>query len=307
MRRFDLNLLYTLRELLKDPNTSNVGEKLGLTQSAVSAALSRLRDTFEDDLFVRSGRALKPTKRAEHLAEPVEDILRRVELLIHEAGLDPLYLRRRFRVMSAEYILSDIISELTQTLEKEAPGVTVVCEVATMEAQSRLRSGHIDVSIAPLEPFEKNISGFSHQLLYKDKLVCLTSKHNTEVGKELTAEQFLAMRHVVYKPDSTKATVLSASEIFLKELGIELNIAVEATSYSVLPGAIMNSNLIGTLPEYIFNQMPERDAFRVFELPFPMREFDVSMLWNSNYDKDVHHKWFRELIADHFMKVDGIA
>ncbi|MCG8441588.1 MAG: LysR family transcriptional regulator [Caulobacterales bacterium] len=307
MRRFDLNLLYTLRELLKEPNTTRVGEKLGLTQSAVSASLNRLRDTFRDDLLVRSGRAMKPTKRAERLLAPVEEILALVEELVEEVELDPKRLRRRFRIISAEYVLSNLMRPLMKAIEVEAPGVTVIGESATVEARARMRSGHIDLALAPLAPLEEAWSDIAHQPLYEDRLICIASKNNKDVAGGVTADQFLSLRHAVYKPDPTKDRVLSASEQFIADLGVQLNVVLEATSYAVLPGALLDTKLIATVPSFIFSLMPERDRLQAFDLPFEIEPFTVSLIWNGALNSDVQHQWFRETVARKFAEVRADA
>ena len=176
MRRFDLNLLYTLQALLKEPNTTKVGEKLGLTQSAVSASLNRLRWAFRDELLVRSGRAMALTKRGEKLRAPVDEILDLIEKLVEEVRFEPAKLERTFRITSAEFVLAQILPPVLERMRVEAPGVVIKCETASAETRARIRSGHVDVTLAPLSAVQERGIQISHKLLYYDKLVCVASR-----------------------------------------------------------------------------------------------------------------------------------
>lgn len=300
MRRFDLNLLYTLRELLKEPNTTKVGEKLGLTQSAVSASLNRLRWAFKDELLVRSGRAMTPTKRAEQLLAPVDEILTLIEKLVEEVRFEPAKMERTFRITSAEFMLAKILPDIVARCHKEAPGVIVKCEAATAETRARMRSGHIDLAVGPLAPMEENATQISHHSLYRDKLLCVASKESSWIQKRLSSAEYIAARHAIYRPDTSRTDVISAAEQVTKDLGLQLNIGCEVTSYAVLPGAIINSDMIATIPSRILDLMPEHSSFHVMEMPFDLPDFEVSMIWNSAFDGDAEHQWMRNLVAQQF-------
>jgi len=305
VRRFDLNLLYTLRELLKEPNTTRVGEKLGLTQSAVSASLNRLRWAFQDELLVRSGRTMTPTKRAEKLFHPVDEILNLIEQLVEEVHLEPKNMERIFRVSSTELLLAYMVPPTIKKLQKEAPGVILKCEVASNEMRARMRSGHIDLTIAPLVPMEASINQISHTKLYTDRLVCIASKENQAVQNGVSVDEYLSMKHALCMPDPSKTDQLTAVENFINDTGLKLNVACEVTSYAILPGAVMGTDLIATIPERILALLPEKDELQIFDVPFESTEFEVSMIWNSVFDHDMEHRWFRELVERQFQKLQS--
>lgn len=299
MRRFDLNLLYTLRELLKEPNTTKVGEKLGLTQSAVSSSLNRLRWAFQDDLLVRSGRAMAPTKRAEKLLEPVDEILGLIEKLVEEVRFEPKNLNRTFRIASGEYVLLWLMPSLLARLRREAPGISIRCDTSVVENRSLMRSGHIDLALLPSAVVKNNDNLISHKFLYTDRLVCITSRSNEEIGERITQEEYLKARHVVVSPDSSKnSEIYTAAEKFAKDRQLNIDIVCEISSYAVLPGALSQNDMVATIPSRIFHMIPNQDAFRVFDLPFEAPEFDVSMVWNTSFDKDPEHQWFRNMVED---------
>ena len=302
VRRFDLNLLYTLRELLKEPNTTRVGEKLGLTQSAVSAALNRLRWAFQDELLVRSGRAMKPTRRAEKLLEPVDEILTLIEQIVEEVRFEPSKMDRRFRIVSAEYVLASLMPPLMKTLRKTAPGVIVSCETGTVGTRSRLRSGHIDLALGPLATIEARISQISHEHLYSDRLVGVASKDNNKVKSKPNVDEFLAMRHAAYSTNPSRSAALSAAEKFVADMGLNIDVVCEvSSSYAILSSALVGTDLVATVPSRILELLPDRDDLKVFELPYDLEPFEVSMIWNNTLDNDAEHRWFRELVKDQFV------
>ena len=300
MRRFDLNLLYTLQALLKEPNTTKVGEKLGLTQSAVSASLNRLRWAFRDELLVRSGRAMALTKRGEKLRAPVDEILDLIEKLVEEVRFEPAKLERTFRITSAEFVLAQILPPVLERMRVEAPGVVIKCETASAETRARIRSGHVDVILAPLSAIQERGIQVSHKLLYYDRLVCVASRNNRAFGAQITADEYLAAKHAVFSPDPSKADTVTAAQKLIKDLGLKLNVACEVTSYAILPDAIANTDLIATIPSRILSLFPSQRDFRVMDFPFDAPEFEVSMIWNSTFDKDAEHQWFREVIEEQF-------
>lgn len=297
MRRFDLNLLYTLRELLREPSTTRVGEKLGVTQSAVSGSLNRLRWAFDDELFVRSGQTMVPTKRAEELLEPVDAIMNQIEQLVETVRLEPDRMERTFRIMSGDIVLAHIIPELMEELRREAPGVTVVFETGNLDSRARIRSGHIDLAIAPLRMMAPLTNHVSHEVLFEDRLVGVASKHNDAVRKGVTLEDYLSMHHVIFRYENTaKSDILNADKQALKHFGVKLNVASEVTSLAILPKALKHTNLIAAMPLRILELLPEHEELQTFELPFDLAPFETGIFWNKSFDSDVEHRWLRELL-----------
>ena len=93
---------------------------------------------------------------------------------------------------------------------------------------------------------------------------------------------------------------MTAAQKLIKDLGLKLNVACEVTSYAILPDAIANTDLIATIPSRILSLFPSQRDFNVMDFPFDAPEFEVSMIWNSTFDKDAEHQWFREVIEEQF-------
>ena len=303
MRRFDLNLLYTMRALLRTPSTTRVAEQLGVTQSAVSAALVRLRHVFGDELLVRSGRSMQLTRRAEELSAPLEEIFSKLDALVTEVAFEPEQLKRNFIVASAEYLLAGVMPPLMGALQKQAPGVSLSCEIATLQMVERVQTGHIDLALVPTGLLRRSKVPLSMTPIYADRMVGVAAKGNKIVERGVTVEDYLAMRHVTYRAASAGDGPASATDKFLQANNLELDVALEVSSFAIIPSALSGSEMIATIPSRILSFIPERKNLMTFEVPFENPEFEVSMAWSPLADNDVEHRWFRELVQEQMQAV----
>lgn len=149
LRRLDGGLLLVFRELLRERRASRVAEKLGLSQPAISHALTRLRDLFDDPLFIRRPHGFEPTRRALDLGPKVDDLISLADAALRpDAGFDPAASRRMFRFAAPEFVTALIGGELIARLKAVAPGVTFgIGHASEEEALRALRTGEVDFAI----------------------------------------------------------------------------------------------------------------------------------------------------------------
>src|SRR6266700_6150084 len=146
----DLNLLVAMDALFAEKSVSRAGERLHLSQSATSGALSRLRDAFHDPLLVQVGRKMTLTPLAEGLVEPVRTFLLQAEAILHNSpAFDPSTSTRKFRLMMSDYVETVLMTELLPRIEKLAPGVTVELISNVEGGSEELDRGEIDLAIIP--------------------------------------------------------------------------------------------------------------------------------------------------------------
>lgn len=297
MRRIDLNLLYVLRELLREPNTTKVGEKLGLTQSAVSSSLGRLRWAFQDDLFVRSGRAMAPTRRAETLLEPVEDIIRRIEALVSEVHFEPSELKRTFTLATADWLLELLAGPVLAQMHPDAPQTRLICSHFLPDTRERLRSGHLDLMISPLYALasQREMQELSMEAIYADRLVAVVSTGNERYGDSLSEEEFLAADFVSWNP-AISGGWSSTSQRFAANLGEKLNVIGEFSMQHSMLRAISTTQLMGIVPNMLVRAMADEIPVRILEIPGEVPEFEVGLGWNNSFDNDPEHQWFRGIV-----------
>ena len=295
MRRVDLNLLYVLRELLKEPNTTKVGEKLGLTQSAVSASLGRLRWAFQDDLFVRSGRAMAPTKRAEGLLEPVEDIIQRIENLIEEVHFEPENLSRTFTLATTDFLLQVVAGPILAEIQPVAPNTRVVFTPFQPDSRDRVRSGHLDMMIAPYLSDITGLDQANFQPLYSDRLVAGVWSGSEKYGDSITEEELLGATHLAFNP-TIAGGMKSSAQMFIEEQGLQLKAMGEFHNFTALVYALKYSDTISIMPSKLIDVLGEDAEVKALALPYDVPEFEVGMVWNPTFENDPEHLWFRQMV-----------
>jgi len=296
LRRIDLNLLYVLRELLKEPNTTKVGEKLNLTQSAVSAALGRLRWAFQDDLFVRSGRAMAPTKRAEGLLEPVEDIIRRIESLVEEVHFEPENLQRNFTIATTDFLLQWVAGPIISEVQPAAPNTRIIFAPFAPDTRDRIRTGHLDLMLAPMISGFQESARLSGHSVYKDKLVAAVWKGNLRYSDStITEEELLSATHLLFNPTMVGGWK-STSQLFLEEHALQVKSIGEFTTMATVIYGLRNNDVISIMPKKIIDVLGDDAEVRALELPFEQDEFEIGLFWNQSFDNDPEHQWFREMV-----------
>lgn len=170
LRRTNLNMLVTLREIIKHRNLTRAAESLNLTQSAVSNSLRQLRKHFGDELLVRNGRTMRLTERALKLVEPLEAALLAVQLVLKDVPFSPSTSTKRFRIATVDYVAAISAPVMANILADEAPRVSVQIITAKGRPDEDLRLDNIDLVIAPRQilaaaSYDTPISGFRFRTL----------------------------------------------------------------------------------------------------------------------------------------------
>ncbi|MEM1112928.1 MAG: LysR family transcriptional regulator [Pseudomonadota bacterium] len=296
MRRVDLNLLYLLRELQREPNTTQVAKKVGISQSAVSTALGRLRWAFEDELFVRSGRSMVPTPMATRLVEPVEEIIQLVEELLEEVHLEPEKLKRTFTVATAGFVVNEIGGPLLAQLRKIAPGVSLHFPPVDTNTRGRLRTGHLDLLIGPFLNFEESGDNIRFQGVYHDRLVAIVWAKSQRYGDTL-AEAELAEADQVIVRMPTDDTFMTRAQLYFASQEFRPNIIGEFSTPVSAARSVEGTDAVAVLPRQVFEYAAHAADLRALELPLDVDNFEVGLAWNARFDSDPEHQWFREIVA----------
>ncbi len=193
-RGLDLNLLVALDALLTEKNVTHASQRIHLTQPAMSNALARLRDFFGDPLLVQVGRKMELTSRAQSLAEPVRAILQQVQATIAaQVTFDPAKSERRFALAVSDYVIAVLLAGMLQRIKTEAPGVSFEFWPVTGNAPYELENGDVDFIIAPKPYLSVN---HPQQELFEEGYACIAWAENTQVQRQLSLEQYLALAHV---------------------------------------------------------------------------------------------------------------
>jgi DNA-binding transcriptional LysR family regulator len=287
----DLNLLVLLRALLSERHVTRAARRVGLSQSAASHALARLRELYSDPLLVRRGRALEPTPRALLLVPELEQGLSQLEgTLRGQLAFDPRQARRRFTIAAADYFQATL-GPLLQRLSVDAPGfeLTFVSFTSSLEL---LESGHADLAMLARLPLS---SDFSSRRLFSEGFVCMARKHHpSRFGKRLTLEQYLSAGHLLVAPGGTPGSLVDSE---LSRRGHQRRIAASLSSFLAAPSVVSQSELLSTGPELLWRQLAKLYPVKISLLPFRLPRFDIDLVWHGRRDADPAHTFLRETIS----------
>ncbi|MEU0451430.1 LysR family transcriptional regulator [Streptomyces tendae] len=291
LSRLDLNLVVSLRALLEERNVTRAGQRIGLSQPAMSAALARLRRHFGDDLLARSGGQYQLTALGQVLLDRTStayDLLER--LFASQADFDPAKERREFKVVASDYAVAVFGAELAQVVHEEAPGVRLrfsQTPPTVVDATDTLLSG-VDGLLMP----HGVISDFPATDLYDDRWVFLISEDHPEVGDRLTREDLARLPWVTYQRTYDAPAVRQ-----LGMLGIEPRVEVSVDSFHLLPLLVAGTRRIALIQWRLARLLAPIAAVRVMEPPYeavPLRE---ALWWHPVHSHDAAHIWLRETTA----------
>src|SRR5258708_9317990 len=292
LRSVDLNLLVVLDALLSERNVSRAGQRIGLSQSAMSAALARLREVFKDPLLVRVGRELGLTRNAEELIVPLRETLSRIEQTwLQKPGFDPKTNSRTFSIGASDYAGLVLLAPFVRAIAVEAPNVTVHILPRSRDPARILQTDQADIVIEPSELFGE--TDFPSSPLLSDRWLCAIDEANPHVSEEvMTQEQFLQLPHLVYGigPDRQ----LSFADQHLAQMGIQRRIDVTVESFLLVPFFIQGTQLVSLVLERPAQRLPATTHTRTLKPPFALPDIHETMYWHSRHTTDSGHQWLRE-------------
>lgn len=298
LTRVDLNLLVALDALLAERHVTRAGQRLHLSQSATSAALRRLRRVFDDPLLVAHGRDLQLTPLAMALAEPVREVLTRIEQLTdNNDGLRSGLPGRSFTILSSEYVALVLLRSLLENLHELAPGVRINLEPLPDNFRERLEKDDVDLVIAPVHNRTAlGVRHFPHVVVLRDRYVAAVAQGHPQVGAELSLEQFSRLPYLDYVVRRGEhAGSLLTSELDAHD--VPHTVHATTTSYALLPFLLRDTRMVAFLPALLAAELGDAAGIRVLESPVPLPELVETMYWHPRRDTtDPAHGWLRRQI-----------
>lgn len=292
LRRYDLNLLVILEVLLEEGSVTAAARRLNLSQSAVSAALDRLRGVFADPLLVRVGNAMQPTTFAKRLQGPLKTALASVSLaLAMPQRFDPAKAKLNVRLGITDYVGLLLLPALYAKLAAQAPGITLeVLPRPIDDSLARLVAGEIDVAPAVDPPEGRDL--FNEPLL-EESFVCVMRRGHPLARGRLTPERLVAYPHV-----AVTAHVGSAGRVekALAEAGLRRHVPVSVAGFASTFALLAESNLVSIVPGRIARQQAARFGLAVREPPLAIPGYTLSLIWHQRTAHDAAHRWFREQV-----------
>ncbi len=296
IRSVDLNLLPVLDALLRQRSVTAAARELDMSQSALSAALARLRALLGDELFVRTGRGVRPTARATALAEPVAEIVERVrDGILQSASFDPAQARREFRVAHSDVGAYVMWPRIVQAVRAKAPGVKLALRViAQDEIAPALAEGQIDVAIGS---YPRLPGTLFQQRLFDRRYVGLVRMGHPLAGEALSMRAFAASPQVVVRLASG---VQDRIDKLLARQGLQRTDCLELPSYLMLPPLLQAGDFLAVLPGQLAAAFARHAQFALLELPFSVPPSTIRLHWHRRFSEDAGNRWLRALIAQEF-------
>lgn len=290
----DLNLLVVLDALLQEKNATRTGERLGLSQSAVSGVLARLREYFNDDLLVQVGRHFVLTPLAESLGQPVRALLQQVEVTIAtKAQFDPATSTRQFTVMCSDYAMTVLWTQVLTRIRAEAPGLTIVLRQTTNHWQEELQRGAIDFVMIP-EAF--TLDSLPQALLFQDDFTCVVWEQNRLVGDTLSVAQYQELGHISMAFGPTLNP--SIEEILLQRSSIQRHVQVIAPTFSLLPVLVVGTNQVATMHTRLAKLAASYLPLRLLPPPIDLPTMNEMMQWPAHHTNEPGNCWLRSLVQE---------
>jgi DNA-binding transcriptional LysR family regulator len=292
----DLNLLVAFDALMCERNVTRAGVRIGRTQPAMSAALSRLRLLLKDDLFVRSASGLQPTPRALELAAPLGSALASIQrTLDFTQEFEPSRSTIRFTLALSDHPAFLMLAALQMRLAQHAPGVTLRVKAfsAREDAIALLDAGEADAAIGVPGGSTPRIPTMP---LFEERFVCVARKKHPLTKKKMTLEAFLAYQHLLVSPEGDGVGHVDTR---LTQLGRKRHIAVTLPQMYAAPSIIANSDLLATLMEGALKASGLRDDVALLSLPAEIELAPVPFVlhWHRRNEGHPAQRWLREQIA----------
>ncbi|MEO9229366.1 MAG: LysR family transcriptional regulator [Devosia sp.] len=283
----DFNLLLTLNVLLEEGSVAGAARRLQLSPSAMSRALSRLRETTGDPLLVRAGRGLVPTPRAIELRTQVGPLVDGANAVLRPAVTLVLNkLVRRFTLRTSEGFVETFGPSLLELMAKQAPGVTLQFLAKPDKDSAPLREGEVDVETGVVDASTApELRAFP---LFEDRWIGVVSKDHPLAKGRMTPSRFAAASHVLILRRGLHSAEIDEA---VRVAGLERRIATVVNGFSTALALARETQLIATVPERHTTGL--RKSMHSFTLPMPIAPFTVSMLWHPRMDGDLAHRWLR--------------
>ena len=299
---FDLNLIVALDALLRERNVTRAGERVGLSQSAMSGVLSRLRHSFKDELLVRVGRRLELTPLALELLEPVRGCIEQLsELVEQRCGFIPAAETRTFTVAATDFASFLLLPSLLQILAREAPRVTV--RMVQLEANSteRLGTGDLDFVIMPSE-IETSFPG---ELLFIDRWVCAVWKDHPEVATRISKAQYMALPHLTF--GMSQPSGHSVADGHLNRVGVKRNVVATTEGFLIAPFLLRGTKMVTLVHRRLGERVKDAAGIRLLEPPLPLPDIHESVFWSPQHSRSPAHIWFRAKLLEVAHALDSAA
>lgn len=300
LRTLDLNLLLVFEALMDERNVTRAARRVGLSQPAMSNALTRLRRTFDDQLLVKTPAGMVPTPTAQSLIEPVHAALGHLRAALEtKRAFDPEEANRTFHILANDYVEMTLLIRLLRTLRTRAKGIKLrfhrprnLFEPPT--ATELTEAFDLAISLSP-NPLALD-SAVRSELLWEEGNVCIASQSHPFIHHKLSIKQYAEAEHlaVFYKQQG-----LGVIDTLLAQKGYARHAVLHVPHFITVLFAVAETDLIATVPESLAIKFRKQLKLQVLPLPITLPPFRLTLLWHERFHNDPAHRWMRNLLVEH--------
>lgn len=291
IRRLDFTLLLVLHGVLQHGRTTVVADELGLSQSAISHALRRLRDVFGEPLFIRRPHGLEPTPRARALAPQIEALIRGAEAALGREAFDPAASARSFRIGATDYLAQLLSPPLLEAFAHSAPRARFAMHVVRgADALAALRRHEIDIAIGR---FARATTGLQARPLFTDQFCVVARASNRAVPARLTKAQFEKLGHVTI---SVTGDFRSITDEDVRALGLARRVVATAPTFSTAFAIVSRTDAIAIAPSRLAARFARAFRLKTAALPRPLGPLKIAAITRPTRDDGVD--WLAARLTD---------
>ncbi|GEC68746.1 LysR family transcriptional regulator [Raoultella terrigena] len=290
----DLNLLAAFDALMSECNVTRAATRVGVSQPAMSAALSRLRKLLGDPLFLRSAEGLLPTPRARELAEPISQALRQLEAtLVRKPDFVPGVAKLTVNLGLSDYPAFVVLPALLEALAEQAPGISVNVHAFNDRdhAVDLLDAGAIDVAIG-VPPTHSDGRILTRPILRDEFVTIIASKHPA-ARRGMNMKTYLSLPHALASPEGQRHGLVDQA---LAQLGQQRTLALTLPHMFALPAIVARTGMTATVMKRVALQSPAGRQLAFFPPPVTLPEIVFYLIWHRRSDGHQAQKWLRTLI-----------
>ncbi len=289
----DVGLVVPLAALLEEKNVTRAARRVGLSPSATSHALGRLRIVIGDPLLVRAGRSLVRTPRGEELLDPARRAVAELESVFRPpAKLDPSTLRAAFRIATTDHGQLVVLGEVDRLLSREAPLVDLYAVPHDRGSYAAMRDGQADVAISVFRDVPPD---FGHVALWEDELVAVVRAGHPLARGRVTERRFVAFDHALVTPLGT--TPRGPIDEALAARGLSRRVARTFPTFVDAAHFVAESDYVMALPATVVRRVARVLQLRPIRAPVPMLRYTMTMIWQRRLDADPAHAWLRSILV----------
>jgi LysR family transcriptional regulator, nod-box dependent transcriptional activator len=294
LRQHNLNFIPVLRELLRTQSVGETAEAVGLSPSGVSAALARLRETFDDELLVPVGRKLQLTQKGRSLIEQTERVCADMELLLRPSRFEPRTAENTFVVATADYVSFLLAPRMAGLLAAEAPKVCVRFMDIPSDYRDALGRGDLDFVVVSRGPAQDLVPWTASTPFLNDDMVVIASRRQRGFASTLTRAAYESSPHVAFQ--LSRGRVSDHEALALNALGIRQKNRIIVQQFLALPAIVQDTHCLALVQRRLADAFRESYEIDVFPPPFNMPPLELTAHWRRVTDSDPASVWFRDLM-----------